>query len=203
MSEGGVSNLPATTMKTRLKAFKKRHPLRSAALSLGLAGLAYALTSAVLALTGDIPTAPVLSGIGPDNYYAWQILFVLPLVLAVWILSSGVLLALGTKGCHRSDVLVRASRAWGGPLLLAWVPSAVRAGFAAVGMGQAEWVDILSAPGPWQTAYLAFYAAAGTWAVWRFVGAARTIHKKSRPAAVATGLAAAVVAIGLYLLFVR
>jgi hypothetical protein len=203
VSEGRVTNVPAKTMKSRLTAYRKRHPLRSAAFFLGLAALAYVLTSAVLALTGDIPTAPVLSGIGPDNYYAWQILFILPLVLAVWVLASGVLLALGTKGCHRSDVLVRSSRAWGGPLLLAWVPSAVRAGFAAVGMGQAEWVDILSEPGPWQTIYLAFYAAAGIWAVSRFVGVARTIHKKSRPAAVATGLAAAVVAIGLYVLFVR
>ncbi len=198
-----MSHVPGKTMKTRLKTFRKRHPMRSAAAGLGLAALAYALSSAVLALTGDVPTAPVLSGIGPDNYYAWQMVFILPLVLAVWVLASGVLLALGTKGCHRSDVLVRAARAWGAPLWLAWAPSAVRTVFAVLGMGQAEWVDILSEPGPWQTLYLAVHAAAGGWAVWLFVAAARTIHKKSRPAAVATGLAAAVVAVGLYILFVR
>lgn len=192
-----------TKMRTRTRTFKKRHPLRSAAFFLGSIGGAYALSSAVLALTGNVPAAPVIAGIGTDNYYVWQILFILPLFLVIWILSSGILLALGTKGCHRSDVLVRASRAFGGPLLMAWAPSAVRAGFAALGMGQAEWVDILSKPGFWQTLYLAVHAAAGLWAAGRFVGAARTIHKNSRPAAVATGLAAAVVAIGIFVLFVR
>jgi hypothetical protein len=191
------------TMKAKHRVFKERHPLRRAALYLGLAGLAYALTSVVLAIVGAVPTAPVVAGIDVDNYYAWQILFILPLVFAVWILASGVLLALGTRGCHRSDVLVRSSRAWGAPLLLAWVPSAIKAAFAALGMGQREWVDILSEPGIWQTLYLAIYAAAGAWAVSIFVLAARTIHKKSWPAAISTGLAASAVAIGIYILFVR
>ncbi|MEN6560398.1 MAG: hypothetical protein ABFD52_06470 [Acidobacteriota bacterium] len=190
-------------VKTMTRTFKKRHPLRSAALFLGLVGLAYALSSAGLALAGDVPDAPIIAGIGADNYYAWQILFVLPLFYAAWILASGVLLALGTKGCHRSDVLVRASRAMGWPLLLAWAPAAVQAGFAVLGMGQAEWVDILSKPGLPQTLFLAVYAAAGLFAAWRFIRAARTIHKKSWPAAVATGLAASVVVIGIFVLFVR
>jgi len=190
-------------MKARHRTFKKRHPMRQAALFLGLVGLAYAAGSAVLALAGNIPTAPVVAGLDADNYYALQIVFVVPLVFAVWILTSGVLLALGTRGCHRSDVLVRASRAWGEPLLLAWAPTAIRTAFAALGMGQAEWVDILSRPGIWQTLYLAFFAAAALWAALRFVRAARTIHKKSWPAAVSTGLAAAALAIAIFLLFVR
>ncbi len=190
-------------VKAMTKTFRKRHPLRDAALFLGLVGLAYALSSAGLALAGDVPDAPVIAGIGTDNYYAWQIVFILPLFYAVWILASGVLLALGTKGCHRSDVLVRVSRAMGWPLLLAWAPSAVQAGFAVLGMGQAEWVDILSKPGLPQTVFLAVYGAAGLFAVWRFIRAARTIHKKSWPAAAATGLAASVVVIGIFILFVR
>jgi hypothetical protein len=191
------------TMKARHRTFKKRHPMRRATLALGLAGLAYALSSALLALAGSVPTAPVVGGMDIDNYYVWQIVFILPLVFAVWVLTSGVLLALGTRGCHRSDVLVKASRAWGAPLLLAWVPSAVESAFAVLGMGQAEWVDILSKPGVWQTLFLAFYVAAAAWAVARFVLAARTIHKKSWPAAILTGLAASAVAIGVYALFVR
>jgi hypothetical protein len=190
-------------MRSRYRTFKRRHPLRRTALFLGVVGLAYAATSAVLALTGAVPAAPVFPGMDTDNYYAWQIVFILPLVYAVWILASGVLLALGTRGCHRSDVLVRAARAWGGPLLLAWVPWAVQAAFAGLGMGQAEWVDLLSAPGVWQTLYLGFYAAAAAWAVAGFVLAARTIHKTSWPAGVLTGLAAAAVATGIFLLFVR
>jgi hypothetical protein len=189
--------------RSRYRTFKRRHPLRRTAIVLGLAGLAYAATSAVLALTGAVPAAPVFPGMDVDNYYAWQIVFVLPLIYAVWVLTSGVLLALGTRGCHRSDVLVRASRAWGTPLMLAWVPWAVQAGFAGLGMGQAEWVDILSAPGVWQTIYLGFYTAAAALAVARFVQAARTIHKKSWPAAILTGLAAAAVATAVFVLFVR
>ena len=191
------------TVKAKHRIIKRRHPLRCAALYVGLAGFAYAFTSVMLAIVGAVPTAPVVAGINVDNYYAWQILFILPLVFAVWILASGVLLALGTRGCHRSDVLVRSSRAWGAPLLLAWVPSAVKAAFAALGMGQTEWVDILSEPGIWQTLYLAIYAASAAWAVWRFVLAARTIHKKSWPGAISTGLAASAVTIGIYILFVR
>lgn len=190
-------------LNARNRSFKKRHPMRHAALFLGLAGLAYALASAVLAIAGSVPVAPVIAGMDVDNYYAWQIFFILPLVFAVWVLTSGVLLALGTKGSHRSDVLVKASRAWGAPLLLAGVPMAVEAVFAALGMGQAEWVGILSEPGVSQTLFLAFYAAAAVWVVLRFILAARSIHKKSWAAAVSTGLAASAVAIGAYILFVR
>jgi hypothetical protein len=203
MRVAGVKGSASKRMKARYRTFKKRHPMRRAALFLGSAGLAYAISSAVLAAAGAVPTAPVIAGMDVDNYYAWQIFFILPLVFAVWILASGVLLALGTKGCHRSDVLAKASRAWGGPLLLAWVPLAVEAGFAVLGMGQAEWVDILSAPGLWQTLYVGIHAAAALWAVSRFVLAARTIHKKSWPSAILTGLAASAVAIGVFMLFVR
>jgi hypothetical protein len=182
---------------------KEKRPLRRAALRLAAVGGLYAAASAVLAITGAVPAAPVIAGLDVDNYYAWQMLFVLPLVLAVWILASGVLLTLGKKGSRWSAVLARTARAWGGPLFVAWVPSFVQAAFMACGMGQEEWVGILSEPGVWQTAYLAFFAAAGAAAVLRFVLAARTVHKTSWPAAVLTGLAAAVLAVGAYVLFVR
>jgi len=203
MSKGRMKGSFLQRARSRYRTFKKRHPLRRTAIALGLAGLAYAATSAVLALAGAVPAAPVFPGMDIDNYYAWQIVFIMPLIYAVWILASGVLLALGTRGCHRSDVLVRAARAWGGPLMLAWAPWAVQAAFAGLGMGQAEWVDLLSAPGVLQTLYLGFYAAAAAWTIVRFVQAARTIHKRSWPAATLTGLAAAAVAIGLFVLFVR
>jgi len=203
MSKGRMKGSFLQRARSRYRTFKKRHPLRRTAIALGLAGLAYAATSAVLALAGAVPAAPVFPGMDIDNYYAWQIVFIMPLIYAVWILASGVLLALGTRGCHRSDVLVRAARAWGGPLMLAWAPWAVQAAFAGLGMGQAEWVDILSGPGVPQTLYLAIYVAAAAWSVASFVRAGRSIHMKSWPAAISTGLAASVVAIGAYILFVR
>jgi hypothetical protein len=203
MKDAGMKSGMFRKMKARLRTFRKRHPMRRAAFCLVAVALAYASSSLVLALAGAVPLAPVVAGLDVDNYYAYQIFFILPLVLAVWVLSAGVLLALGTRGVHRSDVLAGASQAWGGPLLLAWVPSAVEAVFAALGMGQAEWVDILSKPGLWQALYLGLYAAAAAWAVWRFVAVARSIHKRSWPSAVLTGLAAAAVAIGAFVLLVR
>jgi hypothetical protein len=183
--------------------FRGKHPLRRAALYLGGVGFLYVISSAVLAATGAVPTAPVLSGMDVDNYYVWQMIFLLPFVFAVWILAAGVLLALGSKGCRRSELLAAAARAWGGPLLVAWVPVAVQACFFALGMGQPEWVGILSAPGIWQAVYLALFASAAVFAVLKFVLAARLVHKKSWPAAALTGVAAAAVAIGSFIALIR
>ncbi|MCK7482347.1 MAG: hypothetical protein M0C28_38400 [Candidatus Moduliflexus flocculans] len=74
-------------------------------------------------------------------------------------------------------MLGETARAWGGPLLVAWVPAFVQAAFMVLGMGQEEWVGILSEPGLWQTAYIAFFAAAAVLAVRDLILAARTVHK--------------------------
>ena len=92
-----MSPVSLKSMKARQRTFRRRHPLRREALFLGLAGLVYAASSAILAIAGNVPMAPVIIGMDVENYYAWQIVFILPLIFAVWILSSGVLLALGGK----------------------------------------------------------------------------------------------------------
>jgi hypothetical protein len=181
-----------------------RHPLRRAALFVAGVGVLYLVTSAVLAIAGAVPTAPVFFGLDVDNYYFWQMVFVLPLVMAVWVLASGVLLALGKKEHgRRTAVLAEAAWAWGRPLLVAWIPSAVEAAFMALGMGQEEWVGILSRPGIWQTTYLIFYAGAACLAVRDFVLAARLVRKKSWLSAILVGVAAAAVAIGATIAFIR
>jgi hypothetical protein len=189
--------------KSKHGFFKGRHPLRRAAFFVAGVGVLYAGTSAVLGITGAVPMAPAFFGLDVDNYYFWQMIFVLPLVMAVWILASGVLLALGKKENSRPAVMVEAAWAWGGPLLVAWIPSAVEAVFMALGMGQEEWVSILSRPGFWQTFYQGFFIFAGVYGVWDFVLAARLVHKKSWPAAILTGTAAAAVAIGAYVALIR
>jgi hypothetical protein len=183
--------------------FKGRHALRRAVLFLGGVGGLYVLASFVLAVAGAVPTAPVFFGANADNHYAWQIFFILPFIFAVWVLASGVLLALGRKGCRRSTVLAETAPAWGVPLLIAWVPSAIEAVFMALGMGQDEWVGILSEPGIWQTLYLAFFAAAAALCVRGFVLAGRKVHTKSWPLAILTAMAATAVAAGAYVLLVR
>jgi hypothetical protein len=189
--------------KVRHPFLTGKHPVRRAAALLAGVSVLYIVTSAVLAAAGAVPTAPVLFGLDVDNYYFWQMVFVLPLVFAVWVLASGVLIALGKKGCARSAVQTEAALAWGVPLFIAWIPSAVQAAFMALGMGQEEWVGILSEPGIWQAVYLGFFLYAGVWAVGDFIWAARNVHKRSWPAAVLTGAAAAVVAAGAYIAFIR
>ena len=180
-----------------------RHPIQPAALFVGGVAALHIVTSAVLALAGAVPTAPAFFGIDVDNYYVWQTVFILPLVLSVWILTSGVILALGKKERRRSAVLADSAWAWGGSLLVAWVPSAVEAMFMVLGMGQEEWVSILSEPCIWQAIYLAFFAGAAVVAVRDFILAARIVQTRSWPAAMLTGAAAAAVAVGAYVAFIR
>jgi len=189
--------------KARHPFFKSKHPVRRAALLLAGVSVLYIVASAVLGASGAVPTAPVFFGLDADNYYFWQMVFILPLAFAVWVLAAGVLLATGKRGCARSAVLAEAALAWGVPLLIAWVPSAVQAAFMALGMGQEEWVGILSEPGVWQAVYLGFFLIAGVWAVGDFIWAARNVHKTSWPAAVLTGVAAFALAAAAYVAFIR
>ena len=194
---------PGQTMRGLLKM---QHPARRAILAVGGVGFLYIITSAILAVTGAVPTAPVFFGMGPDNYYFWQMIFVLPVILAAWIASAGIIHALGRRdkgGTDFGGTAALAGVALSSSLFLAWIPSAVEAAFMAFGMGQGEWVGLLSKPGPWQTAYLVFYAVAAALALRNFMLAARLLRKKSGLGAVMAGLAAAAVAIGAYAIFIR
>ncbi len=194
---------PGKAMREPLKA---RHPARRTVLLLGGVVVLYIVTSVVLGFTGAVPTAPVLVGIAAENYYFWQIIFILPVILAAWLISAGVLRDPGRRekgGTDFGGTAAVAGVALGLPLFLAWVPSAVEAAFMALGMGQGEWVGLLSNPGPWQTFYLIFYAAAAALALHNFILAARLVRKGSRLSAILTGAAAASVAIGAYILLIR
>jgi hypothetical protein len=187
----------------RRRSYKGRHPLSRAAILLAGVGALYAVASAALAAAGAVPTAPVFFGLDVDNYYFWQMVFILPLVFAVWGLTAGILLATGKKRHARSAALVEAASALRVPLLFAWAPSAAQAVFMSLGMGQEEWVGMLSEPGVWQTIYLGIFLGACVCGIRNFVRAARRVHEKSWPAAVLTGVAASVVAGGAYIAFIR
>lgn len=194
---------PGKTMRGLLKM---KHPARRAILAVGGVGFLYIITSAILAFAGAVPTAPLFFKLDVDNYYFWQMIFVLPMILAAWLASAGVIHAPGRREKNGPDfggTAALAGVALGSPLFLAWIPSAVEAAFMAFGMGQGEWVGLLSNPGPWQTAYLVFYAAAAALALRNFMLAARLLRKKSGLEAVMAGLAAAAVAIGAYVAFIR
>ena len=183
-----------------------QHPARRVLLAVGGVGVLYLITSAILGLTGAVPTAPVFFGMDVDNYYFWQMIFVLPVILAAWLVSAGVIRILDKREKDRpgfGGTAALAGVALSSALFLAWIPSAVEAAFMAFGMGQGEWVGLLSNPGPWQTAYLVFYAVAAALALRNFVLAARILKKKTGASAILAGIAAAAVAIGVFVALIR
>ncbi|TFG57852.1 MAG: hypothetical protein E4H35_02835 [Candidatus Aminicenantes bacterium] len=194
---------PGKTMRGLLKM---QHPARLALLAVGGVGFLYILTSAVLAVAGAVPTAPVFFGIDVDNYYFWQMIFVLPMILAAWFVSTAVIRILDGQEKDRpgfGGMAALAGVALSSALFLAWIPSAVEAAFMAFGMGQGEWVDLFSNPGPWQTAYLAVYAAAAALVFRNFILAARILRKRSWPAALLAGIFAAAMVSAGFVVFVR
>ena len=70
---------------------KMQHPERRALLAVGGVGVLYLITSAILGFAGAAPTAPVFFGMDVDNYYFWQMIFVLPMILATWLVSAVVI----------------------------------------------------------------------------------------------------------------
>ena len=185
---------------------KMQHPARRVLLAVGAVGVFYLITSAILGLTGAVPTAPVFFGMDVDNYYFWQMIFVLPMLLATWLVSAGVIRVLERRekdGPGFGGTAALAGVALSSALFLAWIPSAVEAAFMAFGMGQSEWVGLLSNPGPWQTAYLVLYAVAAALALRNFMLTARILKKKPGAGAILAGIAAAAVAIGVFIAFVR
>ncbi|MBE3109468.1 MAG: hypothetical protein IMZ46_02980 [Acidobacteria bacterium] len=192
--------------KTMRELLKMKHPARRAILAVGGVGFLYVITSAILAVTGAVPTAPVFFGRDVDNYYFWQMIFVLPMILAGWLVAAGVIRVLERREKDRPGfcgTAALAGVALSSSLFLAWIPSAVEAAFMAFGMGQGEWVGLFSNSGPGQTAYLVFYAAAAALALRNFTLAARLLRKKSGLGAVMAGLAAAALAIGAFVAFMR
>jgi len=194
---------PGKTMRGLLKV---KHPARRAILAVGGVGFLYIITSAALAVAGAAPTAPVFFGMDVDNYYFWQMIFVLPMILAAWLVSAGVIRILDRREKDRpgfGGTAALAGVALSSALFLAWIPSAAEAAFLALGMGQGEWVDLFSDPGPWQTAYIVFYAIAAALVLRNFLLAARILRKKPGAGAIIAGIAAAAVAVGVFIAFIR
>ena len=110
--------------------------------------------------------APVFLPVRLENYHFWQMLFILPLLILIWIFVSVLVHILG-RGSRKGGSLRRTLAVFGfslaGPVILLWVPQTAIAVFYGLGMGQQEMVDILSEPGPAQTLFLAAHGLALLW----------------------------------------
>jgi hypothetical protein len=141
-------------------------PMRRGIQAVLLAGFLWVLTTAVLAVTGAIPMAPIFLPVRVENYHFWQMIFILPLLVLTWIFVSGLIHILG-RGSRKGGSLRRTLGVFGfslaGPVILLWVPQTAIAVFYGLGMGQQEMVDMLSEPGPVQTLFLAAHGLALLW----------------------------------------
>lgn len=178
--------------------------IRKAALMVLSIGALYALTSFGLGISGAVPLWPVTGGWEPDNYYFWQMIVILPGAVFAWLFVAALLLGLASR-TNRSGgfgkALAVAGPALSGPLFVAWLPSAVQAALMAMGMGQEEWVGLLSDPGPGQTLYLVCYGLAALTALRLFISGSGILRNKAR--GVGAGCLAAAAVMVAFLAFVR
>ena len=157
-------------------------PMRRGVQAVLLAGSLYVLTTAVLAVAGAVPMAPVFLPVRLENYHFWQMLFILPLLILIWVFASVLVHVLG-RGSRKGGSLRRTLAVFGyslaGPVILLWVPQTAIAVFYGLGMGQQEMVDILSEPGPEQTLFLAAHGLALIW-VYGLCSVAAAVSQKVR-----------------------
>jgi hypothetical protein len=195
-------------LKTMQRLLGEPRALLASARAVGFVGILYALTSIILALGGAVPLAPVFIGLRPENYYVWQMIFVIPCVLLAWGLTAGVILGPRNRWRGRAAVektLALTGVALAGSLFIAWVPTAIETVFMVIGMGQEELVELLSRPGGWQVLYVGFYILAGMAAAVLLTLAAGEgcLPKAGRGKTGAVGIAAAVMAAVIFIMFIR
>ena len=135
-------------------------------------------------------------------------IFVIPCILLAWGLATAVVLGPRKRGRDRAAVektLALIGVALAGSLFVAWIPTAFEALFMIIGMGQMEWVELLSRPGAWQVLYTGLYILAGMAAAVLLTLAAGQgcLPKAGRGKTGAVGLAAATVAAAVFMLFIR
>lgn len=174
-----------------------------------LGGLFYALAAAGLGAAGAVPMIPVVAGGTAENYYFWQLLFTVPLVVTCWILSTAVLFVLtGRRGKKRGGAPFKGMLALTGfaltaPFWLTWAFKGVTAVLMFMGMGQEEWVEALSRPGLLQTLFFCVQAVALVWS-WILVSLSAALSRKvGGLRAVLAGLAAEAVFILPMIVFIR
>jgi len=132
-------------------------------------GVFSAATAAGLALAGAVPIVPVFIPIPVENYYFWQMIFTLPLLVLAWVITALVVHLLGwgeeTGGGFKRTLGIT-GLALTVPILLVWIPETAAAVLLLIGMTQEELVEILSAPGFWPV-FLAVYPPAAVF--WTFI----------------------------------
>jgi hypothetical protein len=180
---------------------RSQKPQRWRAWPVVLAGVLYAMMAAAFGLAGAVPLAPALLPLAPENYHFWEMAFVLPLFVLGWLLVSAFAKVLGRllggKGTYKATAAAMAT-ALSVPLLFVWFFQSAIAVLMLLGMGQAEFADLVSAPGLWQTLFLAYHALGAAGLLTLAVRALARAQKLGWGRALIAGALAG----GLFLLFI-
>ena len=174
--------------------------------TVAVTGILCSLTAIALAAAGAVPMAPIFLPLRTENYYFWQALFTLPVLLTSWIMTSTAVHILG-RGRKRGGSLKRTLALYGfaqaAPILLVWVVQTVIAAFYGMGMGQQEMVDILSEPSTPQIIFLAVFGVALAWSFLLACLAASVSQKVKWAYALVLGILAEVLFVGPVVFLLR
>lgn len=194
---------PGTTF---LRLRDEPKPLRKTVWTVVLAGVLYALTAAGFGLAGSVPMATVFIPIAPENYHFWEMALVLPLFVSGWLIVSIAARILGWilggKGTFKATAASLAL-AWSIPLLFVWLFETAIAVLMLLGMGQREFVDLVSAPGTWQTVFLGYLGAGAVWLWWLNLKAMASAQRLRWWKAFLAGTLTATLFLGLLIAFIR
>lgn len=185
---------------------RPRRSLRRGALLVFATGCLYALRALALGWAGAVPLAPSPLRLAPYNFFFWEMIFSLPLIVAAWLIVSlwAKLLGrvLGGKGSFRETAAALAA-AFSAPLLFVWVFEAAVTVLRIAGLGQQEFADIVSTPGFWQTLFLG-YLGLGALLLWLLtVRALAKGQKLGRIKALLAGTLTAAIYLLVLAVFVR
>jgi hypothetical protein len=178
--------------------------LRSGARALFAAGGLYALISIGLAAAGALPSAPPLLALAPENYYLLQAIFLLPVLFLAWLAAGGTAYLLSRRGQGSFESLLAAlAPALALPLLVPGFFAAALAVFLGMGGRQKDIMDLTASPGVEQVVAMGYPILAAAWLLLLAMIAVRSARRIGRLRAAAAGLAAGVVMLAVFVVFVR
>ncbi|MCX6561307.1 MAG: YIP1 family protein [Candidatus Aminicenantes bacterium] len=198
----GIAARPGRTFRTLAT---EPRGLASGARTLLAVGALYALTSAGLAAAGALITAPPCLVFSPDNYYALQAFFALPVFFLAWLAAAGAAYLLSRRRSQGTfeGMLAVLAPALAVPLIVIWFFAAALAVFLALGGSQEEIMALTTGPGIEQAVAFGYPILAAAWLIVLSVLAVRSARRVGWIRAAGAGLAAGFIFLGFLIVFIR
>jgi hypothetical protein len=171
-----------------------------------IVGVLYAAAAALLAAGGALVTAPAIIPLPPQNYYFFQMIFALPFLAVLWLLSStfafGLSRLIGGRGAWKTTAAGLAY-SFAMPCLAICIPQTVFGILLNTGMPQAEFMDLFARPGRLQTGGWAYHGLAVAWMIGLSIASLRAAHGFRRVKAVFAAVLASALFLAAFLVCIR